>query len=71
MTQLTEVELARKNTLKVVRTAIRLRHSIEADIELNRRLYEAEAAFDAAVARGELPGPLTVLRALGEEEASV
>lgn len=67
--KLTEIEQAKRNALKVVRAAVRLRHSIEADNELNRRLFEAEKVFDAAVARGRLPDPISILDAIGETRA--
>lgn len=59
------VDQARANTLKVIRTAIRLKHSIAADEELNEVLPRAEAKFNASVLRGELPEPLDVKKALG------
>jgi len=65
----TPIEQARFNALKVVRTAVNLRHSIEAGNELNEKLHEAGKLFDEAVARGELPDPLTILAAVGEEPA--
>lgn len=49
-----EIELARAQMLKTLRTAIRLKHSLAADEELNRVLPKAEAAFDKAVRTGEL-----------------
>ena len=49
--------------LKTLRAAVRLKHSIAADNELNTLLPDAEAAFDAAVQRGELPDPVV----FGEE----
>lgn len=55
--------------LKVVRTAVRLRHSIEADNELNARLDDAATIFDQAVLRGELPDPVTILGEMGETDA--
>lgn len=60
-----DIEQARANTLKVVRTAIRLKHSIAADEELNDVLPRAQAKFDAAVNRGVLPAPIDVKKALG------
>lgn len=65
--RLTEIEQARKNTLKVVRAAVRLRHSIKADDELNERLFVAEKAFDKAIANGFLPDPISILDAIGEK----
>lgn len=60
-----KVDQARANTLKVIRAAIRLKHSIAADEELNDVLPRAEAKFNAAVMRGQLPEPLDVKKALG------
>ena len=56
---------ARANMLKVIRTAIRLKHSIAADEELNEVLPLAEKKFNAALHRGELPAPLDIKKALG------
>lgn len=60
-----KVDQARANMLKVVRTAVRLKHSIAADNELNDVLPKAEARFNAEIARGQLPAPLDIKRALG------
>lgn len=57
MNQLTEVEQARKEAIKVIRAAVRLKHSIEADRELNEVLPKFDKAFTAAIQRGELPEP--------------
>lgn len=65
MTQKDKVDLARANMLKVVRTAVRLKHSIAADNELNDVLPRAEARFNAEIARGQLPAPIDIKRALG------
>jgi hypothetical protein len=51
--------------LKVIRVAVRLRHSIAADEELNELLPKAEAKFNAAVMRGQLPEPLDIKKSLG------
>lgn len=59
-----KVDQARVNMLKIIRTAIRLRHSIAADEELNELLPMAEARFNAAVMKGQLPEPLDIKRAL-------
>jgi hypothetical protein len=61
-------EQARANLLKVIRSAVRLRHSIAADEELNVKLPAAEQVFNAQVLRGELPDPVDVLRQLEEED---
>lgn len=60
MSQRDKVEMARANMLKTIRTAVRLRHSLEADAELNEVLPQAQARFDAAVMRGVLPDPLDI-----------
>ena len=60
-----KVDQARANILKTIRAAIRLKHSIAADEELNEVLPLAQEKFDAAVLRGRLPEPLDVKKALG------
>lgn len=60
-----KVDQARSDMLKTIRTAVRLRHSIAADNELNEVLPRAEAKFNAAVNGGRLPAPLDVMKALG------
>jgi hypothetical protein len=62
-----KVDQARAEMLKTVRTAIRLKHSLAADRELNDVLPEAERKFNAAVMKGELPGPLDVKALLNLE----
>ena len=64
-TQRDKVDQARANMLKTIRTAVRLKHSIAADDELNEVLPMAEAKFNAAVMKGRLPEPLDIKRALG------
>jgi len=64
-TRRTDEEQARANALKVVRAAIRLKHSIAADEEINQVLPAFEKRFNAALNRGEVPEPLDVKRALG------
>mgnify|MGYP001558748527 CR=1 FL=1 len=64
-TQRDKVDQARANMLKTIRTAVRLRHSIAADDELNELLPLAEARFNAAVMKGKLPAPMDIKRALG------
>lgn len=59
-----DVDQARANLLKAIRTAVRLKHSIQADIELNDVLPEAEKKFNAAVMRGQLPDPIDIKKAL-------
>lgn len=60
-----KVDQARANTLKVIRSAVRLKYSIMADDELNEVLPKAEARFNSAVMRGELPEPIDIKKALG------
>lgn len=60
-----EIEQRRANTLKIIRTAIRLKHGIAADNELNEVLPRAQAKFDAAVQRGQLPEAADIKKAVG------
>lgn len=60
-----KVDQARVDMLKVIRAAVRLKHSIAADNELNEVLPRAEARFNAAVMAGRLPNPVDVKKALG------
>ena len=62
----TEIEQERVDMLKTIRAAVRLKHSLAADRELNAALPVAAAAFDAAVLQGELPDPLKFTEVLGE-----
>ena len=57
----TEVQQAKANMVKIVRSAIRLKYSLAADAELNEALPAAEKQFDAAVMRDELPDEATIL----------
>ena len=50
----TEFEQARANALKTIRTAIRLKHSLEADKELNRVLPDFEKQFTKSYQNGVL-----------------
>ena len=47
------VEFARQKNAKVLRTAIRLKHSLLADAEINDELSKMEKQFDKAVAHGK------------------
>lgn len=60
-----KVDQARANMLKTIRAAVRLKHSIAADEELNEVLPRAEARFNAAVMAGRLPSPVDIKKALG------
>ena len=58
-------EQARAEILKTVRALIRLRHSLEADRELNEILPRVELTFDAALTRGKVLSIADVKRAVG------
>jgi len=53
--QRTPYEQQKYEMIRILRSTIRLWHSIEADREINEVLPKAELAFDAAVQKGELP----------------
>lgn len=57
-----DIELRRAALLKVARSAIRVKHAVAADAELNEVLPKLQRAFDAAVQRGELPNVAAMLR---------
>ena len=48
----TEIELERQAASKAIRQVIRLKHALEADREINDRLYDFLADFDKAIAAG-------------------
>ncbi len=48
------------NRLKVIRTAIRLKHAIAADNELNAVIDVERKKFYAQAMKGQLPAPLDV-----------
>ena len=50
-----DIALRKAVLLKAVRSNVRLRHAVEADVELNTLLPEVERAFDAQVQQGRLP----------------
>ena len=50
--QRTDVEQLRADVLKAVRTAIRLKHSLAADREMNEVLPEVERELEAAIKSG-------------------
>lgn len=57
-----DIEVRRAALLKTARAAIRLKHSLAADAELNERLPALERAFDFAVQQGQLPSVAALLR---------
>lgn len=54
MRKRTPAELEKARITKVTRTLIRLKHSLAADVELNKVLPDTLADFDEALSRGEL-----------------
>lgn len=54
----TNIQQARKNYRKTLRAAIRLKHSIAADEEINEVEDGYMKAFDKAVMQGKLPRPI-------------
>lgn len=59
------IEQAWINRRKTIIAAIRLRHSIAADNEINATLEEAQKAFNKEVMKGTLPAPLDPKRVIG------
>ena len=53
MRQRTDLEQDKASMLKAYRAAIRLKHSLAADAEINERLPALEAKLDAALAAGQ------------------
>lgn len=60
-----DIALRRAAMLKAARSAVRLRHSLAADEELNEVLPRLEREFNAAVQQGILPSPAEMLRENG------
>ena len=56
----TDSELRLAGIVKATRTAIRLKHTLNADRELNDVLPDVEAAFARALQRGELADAIDV-----------
>jgi hypothetical protein len=53
-----ELDRQKASILKAFRTAIRMKHSLRADEEIQRRLPEIEECIDKALATGEAPHEL-------------
>jgi hypothetical protein len=64
-TQKDDIALRKAALLKAARSAVRLKHSIAADYELNNVLPALESSFDADVLRGILPEVAESLRNMG------
>lgn len=62
----TEIEQAWANRVKVIRTAIRLKHALAADNELNEVIDVELKKFTKAVQRGVLPAPIDTKVLRGE-----
>lgn len=62
MIQKDDIELRRAALLKAARSAVRLRHSLEADAELNELLPELERRFHQSIQQGQLPSVADMLR---------
>ena len=60
-----DIEQARANMLKTIRTAVRLRHSLAADAELNEILPKADAQFFKKIQKGELPDAIDLKKLTG------
>lgn len=69
MRKYNEHEMERRRVTKIMRTVIRLKHSLAADEELNARLPDTLDEFDAALARGELK-QLDLTAAVGDVNAA-
>ena len=54
MQQKSDIEMERAKINKIVRTLVRLKHSLNADEELNRVLPPKLQEFDTALQNGEL-----------------
>jgi len=60
MNQKTKIEQARADFIKTVRTAVRLKHSLHADAELNELLPEKMKMFEKLIQKGILPSPIDI-----------
>jgi hypothetical protein len=65
----TEYERERKKLIKAVRSTVRLKHSLNADDELNEVLPQILGEFDKAIAAGK-PFELATLSLLSEVEGA-
>jgi len=54
MRQYGEIEQQKRALLKAARSAIRLKHSLAADEEINQRLPEIERDIDRAIQQGQV-----------------
>lgn len=68
MHQKTQIEQARATFVKTLRTAIRLKHSIEADREINEILPGKVKAFEKLVRQGQLPSPIDIKKLVNGDD---
>ena len=61
-----KIELAWQDRAKTLRAAIRLKHSLAADAEINVRLTEERDRFYKAVQHGRLLSPLSIAQVVNE-----
>lgn len=61
MAKKTEIEMERDKITKITRNLIRLKHSLNADEEINNVLPDTLAEYDAALQAGELKALQIVL----------
>jgi hypothetical protein len=66
----TDAEMQKYELVKALRAAIRLKHSINADRELNEVLPDAEDAFDVAWHKGQLKGGTVDITAIVKKVVS-
>jgi hypothetical protein len=57
---MTRIQRARISFIKTIRAAVRLKHSIAADNELDRVLPVKLEAFERFLQRGKLPTPIDI-----------
>ena len=58
------VDQERANALKTIRTAIRLKHSLAADNEINEVLPRFESEYNEAINNDERPEPLSIAKTI-------
>ncbi len=63
---LDKIEVARNARIKTIRTAVRLKHALEADAELNDLLAAEIEKFDDNVSKGKLIDNTTIFKALSK-----
>jgi hypothetical protein len=65
----TDIEMARLAIAKVTRAEIRLKHSLEADAEINEVLNQRMTDFDKALQAGTIPS-LALKLVAGDDAAN-